>query len=273
MASSSNNELTGQVAVITGAAQGLGFAIAEELAKRGARVVVTDVQGEKVAAAAEKLRANGLAAESAALDIGDSAAVDRVYNKVADDFGALDIAVHNAAIGQRVTPITDVTDAEWNRVIGVTLTGTFYCCRAAARLMQKRDRGSIVNISSMNGLNANALVASYNAAKAGVVSLTRTLSLELAAYHVRVNAVCPGPIWTELNERVMGERGKSLGLTQEQMVERVRASIPLGVWGEAADIAMMVAFLAGPQAKWITGEAYRVSGGMEGVSAVPARKS
>src|SRR6185436_14245613 len=114
-----------------------------------------------------------------------------------------------------------------------------------------------------------ALVASYNAAKAAVISLTRTLALELAAYGVRVNAVCPGPVYTEFNKTVMAERCESLGLSQSQMIERVRGAIPLGRWGQAQDIAGVVAFLCGPAAAWMTGEVLRVSGGLEGVSAAP----
>ena len=139
--------------------------------------------------------------------------------------------------------------------------------------MERRERGSIVNISSMNGLSPAALVASYNAAKAAVLSLTRTMALELAAYGVRVNAVCPGPVYTEFNKRVMAERCVSLGISEEQMIERVRAAVPLGRWGDAADIAHVVAFLCSPRAAWITGEIYRVSGGMEGVSAAPPKRA
>lgn len=265
--------LDGQIALVTGAAQGLGLGIARELARRGARVVVADLQAEKVAAAAESLRQEGLAADATPFDIADSAAVDRAFERIVAAHGRLDILVSNAAVGQQVAPITQLTDQEWSRVLGVTLTGTFYCCRAGARIMEKQESGVIVNISSVNGQNPAALVSAYNAAKAGVISLTRTMALELAAYGVRVNAVCPGPVYTELNKTVMVQRSQTLALSQEQMVECVRRSIPLGRWGEAADIAHAVAFLCDPQASWITGEVIRVSGGLEGVSAVPPKRS
>jgi NAD(P)-dependent dehydrogenase (short-subunit alcohol dehydrogenase family) len=110
-------------------------------------------------------------------------------------------------------------------------------------------------------------VAAYNAAKAGVISLTRTLALELAAYGVRVNAVSPGPVYTDFNRTVMAQRCQRLGITEQELIERVRNSIPLGRWGEPADVAHAVAFLCSPQAAWMTGEVLRVSGGLEGVSA------
>ncbi len=265
------SSLAGQVAVVTGAAQGLGLAIATTLARCGAAVVLADVQRARAAEAAGALSKEGLSAEAVELNVADSAAVNACFERLAAR-GRLDVLVNNAGVGQNVTPVAELSDAEWARVLGVTLTGTFYCCRAAARVMERQQSGSIVNIASINGQNPAALVAAYNAAKAGVISLTRTLALELAAYGVRVNAVSPGPVYTEFNRTVMAQRCRSLGLSEEQMVERVRASIPLGRWGEADDIANVVAFLCGPESAWMTGEVLRVSGGLEGVSAAPPRR-
>jgi len=268
-----NRDFSGAIALVTGAAQGLGLGMAEELARRGAHVVIADLQEEKAMAGAEALARNGLAAEAIRLDIGDPRSVDATYRRVVEAHGRLDFAVHNAGVGQHVAPIVKLSDEEWQRVINTTLTGTFYCCRAAARVMEKQNGGAIVNIASINGQNPAAWVAAYNVAKAGVISLTRTLALELAAYQVRVNAVCPGPVYTDFNRTVMSERRQTLNLTEEQMMERIRGAIPLGRWGEPADIASAVAFLLGPQAGWMTGEVLRVSGGLEGVAAAPARRS
>jgi 3-oxoacyl-[acyl-carrier protein] reductase len=264
--------LDGQVAVVTGAAQGLGLGIAEALGRRGAAVFLADVQLAKAAAAASALAGQGLAAEAIELNIADSDRVNECFQRIAEARGRLDILVNNAGVGQNVAPVVELSDAEWQRVLSITLTGTFYCCRAAARIMERRGTGAIVNIASVNGQNPAALVAAYNVAKAGVISLTRTLALELAAYGVRVNAVSPGPVYTEFNRTVMAQRGRSLNLGEAQMVERIRAAIPLGRWGEPADIANAVAFLCGAEAAWITGEVLRVSGGLEGVSAAPPRR-
>jgi NAD(P)-dependent dehydrogenase (short-subunit alcohol dehydrogenase family) len=270
---SANAELTGQIAVVTGAAQGLGLGIAQELAARGARVVIADLQEEKSTAAADSLAETGLSVVATQVDISDSDSVDRCFGRLVEAHGRIDVLVNNAGVGQHVAPIVALEDQEWQRVINVTLTGTFYCCRAAGRIMERQAAGAIVNIASINGQNPAALVAAYNVAKAGVISLTRTLALELAAYGVRVNAVCPGPVYTDFNKTVMAERCQSLGLTEQQMIERVRSAIPLGRWGEAADIAAVVAFLCGPQSSWLTGEVLRVSGGLEGVSAAPPKRS
>jgi NAD(P)-dependent dehydrogenase (short-subunit alcohol dehydrogenase family) len=265
--------LDGQVAIITGAAQGLGLGIAEALAQRGAAVILSDVQHAKAAVAAEGLSRQGLIAEAIELNIADSGRVSQCLQHIAEGRGRLDILVNNAGVGQTVAPIVELSDEEWQRVIGITLTGTFYCCRAAGRIMERQGSGSIVNIASINGQSPAALVAAYNVAKAGVISLTRTLALELAAYGVRVNAISPGPVYTEFNRSVMAQRGRSLNLGEEQMIERIRAAIPLGRWGEATDIANAVAFLCSKEAAWITGEVLRVSGGLEGVSAAPPKRS
>jgi len=266
------HRIDGAIAVVTGAAQGLGLGIAERLARNGATVVMADLQCEKAEEEAGKLHEQGLATVPGYLDVSDSASVNAFFDEVAEAHGRLDILVNNAGVGQKVTPVVELDDGEWDRVIRVTLTGTFYCCRTASGIMERQESGSIVNISSINGQNPAALVAAYNVAKEGVISLTRTLALELAAYGVRVNAVCPGPVYTEFNRSNMAQRSRTLGLTEDQMIERIRSAIPLGKWGEPEDIANGVAFLCSPAAGWITGEVLRVSGGMEGVAAAPPRR-
>ncbi|MXZ35503.1 MAG: SDR family oxidoreductase [Acidobacteria bacterium] len=266
------HRIDGHIAVVTGAAQGLGLGISERLARNGATVVMADLQRDKVEEEAGRLQNLGLSVLPAFVDVSDSASVNACFDAVAESHGRLDILVNNAGVGQKVAPVVDLEDGEWDRVIRVTLTGTFYCSRAAGRIMEGQGSGAIVNISSINGQNPAALVAAYNAAKEGVISLTRTLALELAAYGVRVNAVCPGPVYTAFNRSNMAQRSKTLGLSEDEMIERIRSAIPLGRWGEPEDIANGVAFLCSPAAGWITGEVLRVSGGMEGVAAAPGRR-
>jgi len=265
--------LDGLVAVVTGAAQGLGLAMGERLAGDGATVILADLQLDKAEAEAKRLRQNKQPVQAALLDVADSASVATFFKTIVDRYGRLDILVNNAGVGQRVTAVVELSDEEWQRVLNVTLNGTFYCCRAAGAIMEKQESGSIVNISSINGLNPAALVAAYNVAKAGVIMLTRTLALEMAAYGVRVNAVCPGPVYTEFNESVMDQRRQSLDISLDEMVGRIQKAVPLGRWGEPEDIAHAVAFLNDTASSWITGEVLRVSGGMEGVSAAPAKRT
>jgi NAD(P)-dependent dehydrogenase (short-subunit alcohol dehydrogenase family) len=266
-------DLKGQIAVVTGAAQGLGLAIVEKLARQSATVIILDIQCDKAKAASEELVRDGMSVEAAELDITDSNAVTNLFNRIEHSLGHLDILVNNAGVGQVISPIVELSDEEWNRVLRVTLSGTFYCSRAAGRIMERQGAGCIVNIASINGQNPAPLAAAYNCAKAGVISLTRTLSLELAAYGVRVNAVSPGPVYTDFNKDVMAQRCRIADLSEDQMIERIRGSIPLGRWGEPHDIAAAVGFLCSAEASWITGEVLRVSGGMEGVSAAAARRT
>ena len=140
-------------------------------------------------------------------------------------------------------------------------------------LWNVRSQGASSTLHQSTGRILPPLVAAYNVAKAGVISLTKTLALELAAYGVRVNAVSPGPVYTEFNKTVMAQRCQSLNITEEEMIERIRAAIPLGRWGEPVDIARGVAFLCSPAASWMTGEVLKVSGGMEGVSAAPPKRT
>ncbi len=264
--------LDGSLAVVTGAAQGLGLAMVEQLARYGAQVIIADLQLEKAGEEAERLRSRNLLVSAAQLDVTDSAAVSAFFEALVGEHKHLDILVNNAGVGQHVTPIVELSDEEWDRVMAATLTGAFYCSRTVGGIMEEQESGCIVNVSSINGLNPAALVAAYNVAKAGIISLTQTLALELAAYGVRVNAICPGPVYTEFNRRNMAQRCQSLNITEEEMIERIRAAIPLGRWGEPVDIAQTVAFLCSPAASWITGEVFRVSGGLAGVSATPPRR-
>ena len=265
--------LQGQIAVVTGGAQGLGLAIVEQLAGDGATVAMADVQLEKAKLSTARLRKKGLNVKPAHLDISDSVGVRAYFDQVVNEFGRLDILVNNAGVGQAIAPITDLSDAEWDRVLRNTLTGTFNCCRAAAKIMERQESGCIVNLASINGQNPAAMAGAYNVAKAGVISLTKTLALELAAYGVRVNAVSPGPVYTQFNKTVMAQRCQRLNISEDEMIERIRKSIPLGRWGKPTDIASTVAFLCSSSAAWITGEILRVSGGLEGVSAASPKRS
>ena len=269
----STHTMDGSIAIVTGAAQGLGLAMVEKLAHNGANVWIADLQLEKAEQEAKILNQQGLQVQAASLDVTDSTSVNELFDRVQSESGKVDILVNNAGVGQQVGPIVETSDEEWDRVMGATLTGAFYCSRTVGCIMENQESGVIVNISSVNGQAPAALVAAYNVAKAGIISLTKTMALEMAAYGVRVNAVCPGPVYTEFNRRNMAQRSVTLNLSEEEIIERVRASIPLGRWGEPVDIARGVAFLCSPAASYITGEVLTVSGGLVGVSATPPKRA
>jgi 3-oxoacyl-[acyl-carrier protein] reductase len=219
------------------------------------------------------IRESGGLAEPAVADVTNEQAVRSAVEAVLARHSHIDILVNNAGVGQTVGPLVELAREEFDRVLSTNLTGTFVCCKWVCRSMMVRESGVVVNISSLNGLAAAPLVASYNAAKAGVISLTHTLALELAPYGVRVNAVAPGPVYTDFNRKVMQQRADYLGVTEQQMVERVRAAVPLGRWGEPGDIARAVVWLCSDQAAWITGQVLPVTGGLSGVAVPPPKRS
>lgn len=265
--------LRGRAAIVTGAGQGLGRAMAQRLAGEGATVVVADLREDTAEQTAAQIEAQGGRALTVRTDISRASDVVDLIQRALSELGRLDILVNNAGIGPYVAPIVELPEEEWTKILAVNLTGTFLCCREAARRFMAQESGTIINISSINGFSPSVFVAAYNVAKAGIISLTKTLALELAPYGVRVNAVCPGPVYTDLNHKLMRQRADALGITVEEMVERVRSAVPLGRWGEPEDMAAAVAFLASDDAAYITGEVLTVAGGMAGaVTAAPRLK-
>ncbi|QLE72435.1 SDR family oxidoreductase [Streptomyces rectiverticillatus] len=242
----------GYAVLVTGAGRGIGAATAHRLAAEGARVLVTDLDGDRAARSAARIRAAGLAAEALACDVGDRAAVEAAVAHAVSRFGGLDVLVNNAYSFHPDPPLVeDVTDEAWSRDLDITLTGAFRCVRAAMpHLAAARDgRGAVVSIGSVNGEQDYGNHA-YSAAKAGLAGLTRTLAGQCAARGVRVNLVAPGTVRTHGWD---GRRGA---------LERAAPLYPLGRVGEPEDIAAAVAFLASRDAAWITGVTLPVDGGI-----------
>ena len=237
----SKYDLSGRRALVTGAGQGIGEACAAALAEAGAHVVVTDLNGARAKAAAERLTARGGKAEAHQLDVTDTAAL----NALAAAQPALDILVCNAGIASN-TPAEDVSDEEWDRVIGINLTGVFKTCRAFGRKMLEAGRGSIVNIGSMSAdiINTPQPQCHYNASKAGVHHLTRSLAVEWALRGVRVNAVAPTYIETPLLANLEDSKG---------MVDRWIDLTPMKRMGQPDEIASVVLFLASDASSLMTG--------------------
>ena len=266
------NSLRNQVAVVTGGAQSIGLGICEALGAAGSVVIIADIRRERMQESCQGLVARGYRCETIEVDVTKEDSVHSMVEKVKTQHSRIDILVNSAGVPPNVVPLIHLSTAEWHRVLDVNLNGVFFCCREVGALMAQQESGKIINIASLNALSPAALSVSYNVAKAGVVSLTQTLAVELAPFGVNVNAISPGPVATEFHDTVMPQRAATLGITREVMVERVRASIPLGRWGKPEDIAKAVLFLASDQSQWMTGQNLVVAGGLAGVAAAPPKQ-
>ncbi|NWC93517.1 MULTISPECIES: SDR family NAD(P)-dependent oxidoreductase [unclassified Pseudomonas] len=241
--------LSGKLALVTGAGQGIGAAIAEALAATGAEVVCTDILRERAQATARDLNAKGYTARAEVLDVTDSAAI----NALAAALPALDILVCNAGIVTN-TPAEAMTDEEWDKVITVNLTGVFRTCRGFGRRMLEAGRGSIINIGSMSGqvVNVPQPQCHYNASKAGVHQLTKSLAVEWATRGVRVNAVAPTYIETPLLHGLENQPG---------LIERWLQMTPAGRMGQPHEVASLVQFLASDASSLLTGSIINADAG------------
>ena len=245
--------LEGQVAIVTGAAQGIGAACAERLSQDGAAVALWDVDDLRGIALAERLEARGREAIYLHCNVADKAQVDAALGATLARFRRVDALVNNAGIF-KAADFLDITEADWDAVIGVNLKGAFLVGQAVARAMVgAQTRGAIVNMSSVNGIMAIPSIASYNASKGGVNQLTRAMALALADHGIRVNAVAPGTIATELAQRAV--------LGSEEAKQRILSRTPMKRLGEPREIADVCAFLISSSSSYMTGEIVYIDGG------------
>ncbi|WP_164103643.1 3-oxoacyl-[acyl-carrier-protein] reductase [Candidatus Laterigemmans baculatus] len=245
-------DLKDQVAIVTGASQGLGKAIALALGSNGAKVVCLARNAAKLADTVSEIEAGGGTAEALACDVTDRAAAAAAIEDTAKRYGRLDILVNNAGI-TRDKLLRGMTDEQWDEVIATNLTSCFVCCRAAATIMRRAKSGRIINMSSISGIMGNPGQTNYSASKAGMIGFTRSLSRELVSRGVTVNAVAPGFIESEMTAE--------LG---EVVMAEVRKRIPAGRAGKPEDVAAAVLYLASPAASYVSGQVLVVDGGMTG---------
>jgi len=239
--------LKDKTAIITGAAQGIGHAIAQRFAAEGARVAILDINANAAQQAAQGLNTSAIGIGA---DVSRGDDVDRAFAEVVDQFGRLDILVNNAGIVGSDTPVASLQEDDWNNVLSINLTGTFLCSRAALRYMIPQQSGAIVSLGSISGKEGNANMAPYSVSKAGVICFTKTLAKEVLTDGIRVNCVAPALINTPILQ----------GMEQER-VDFLTSKIPLGRLGRPEEVAATILFLASDESTFTTGQCFDVSGG------------
>lgn len=243
-------DLSGQVALVTGASRGIGQACALHLARCGAKVAAVATKLDGLQGTLSQIREKGGEAEGYACNVAEPEEVQKVVDEVQAKFGRIDVLVNNAGVTRDMLLI-GMDDDAWDQVIDVNLKGAFLFIRAASRVMLRQRYGRIINMSSIAGLKGNPGQANYSASKAGLIGLTRTVARELAKRNITVNAVAPGFIETDMT-----------GVLPEKVKEEVKKFIPMERMGKVDDIADLVCYLASPGAGYLTGQAIAVDGGM-----------
>ncbi|MEV0666652.1 SDR family NAD(P)-dependent oxidoreductase [Actinomadura luteofluorescens] len=252
-------EFEGRAAVVTGGSLGIGRAVVERLARDGAAVVFCGIGEDEVRRAEEELRGEGLEVAGAVADVTDAARMDGLVGEAVSRYGGLDVLVTCAGV-QRYGTVEETSEELWDEVLGVNVKGVFLACRAAVPELRRRGGGTIVTVSSVQAFVSQDRVAAYSASKAAINGLTRAVALDHAADGIRANTVCPGSVDTPMlrwaADLFRGEKGQD-----EQVAEWGRAH-PLGRVAAAAEVAEVVAFLAGPRSSFVTGAEHRVDGGL-----------
>ena len=254
-------KLKDKVAIITGGNKGIGRAISLAFADEGADIVIADIIATKEVS--NEIRNKGRRELVVKTDVSRAKEVDNMVQKCLEKFGKIDILVNNAGV-LSVAPIIELDEKEWDRNMDINAKGVFLCCKTVAKQMIKQgEGGKIINISSLCGKIGCRYLGHYCASKFAVIGLTKTLALELAPYHINVNAVCPGVVETDMLIREYQSIAKLENTTVEELRKNVLPTIPLGRLSQPEDVAKVVVFLASPDSDYMTGQAINVTGGME----------
>ncbi|MEX2720762.1 MAG: SDR family NAD(P)-dependent oxidoreductase [Candidatus Wukongarchaeota archaeon] len=242
-------DLKGKVAIVTGASRGLGRGMAIGLARAGANVVVTDILDTKETV--DEVKKLGREALGIKVNVTKKSDVEAMVQQTLEKFGMVDILVNNAGI-LRIEPTEDMKEEDWDKVLAINLKGQFLCAREVGKHMIKQKSGKIINMSSIAGKFGNPQSAAYNASKAGVILLTKTLAIDWGKHNIQVNAICPGAFYTPMTEE---------SFKDENLVQMIKTSVPLGRYGEPEDLVGTVIYLASEASNYVTGHALVVDGG------------
>jgi len=254
-------ELKGQIAIVTGGGRGIGRAIALALAREGADIVIAELDQAGAKRTAEEVGALGRRSLATATDVTSRADLRAMVDRAKAEFGRIDILINNAGI-YRAAATLDVTEDHWDAIMNINAKAVFFATQAVLPTMMAQKSGAIVSLASMAGKIGSKTNLPYNASKAAVVSMTKSLALAHAGDGIRVNCVCPGFVETDMWTVVSRDQGKLLGMTPEEFTRQRAASVPLGRMEKPEDVAHVVAFLAGPRSGYMTGQALSVDGGL-----------
>ena len=246
-------DLTGRVAIVTGASRGIGLAIASRYVEMGARVVLASRKQDALDDVAQKLRDSGGDVLPVAAHSGDKAALQNLVQRAVEHYGGVDIVVNNAATNPHFGPILEAEDSMWQKTLEVNLLGNVWLAQAAVPVMRQRGGGKIINVASVNGLRPGRMQGVYSITKAAVINLTQTLAMELATDNIQVNAIAPGLIKTRFARAIW---------ENEDLMETISARTPMQRIGEPDEIAGMAVYLASPASSFATGQVFVVDGGL-----------
>jgi NAD(P)-dependent dehydrogenase (short-subunit alcohol dehydrogenase family) len=249
-------KLENQVAFITGAGSGIGRASAVLFAAKGAIVIVADVDAVQGQETVNMIKNSGGRAQFTRVDVAQAGNVERAIKDTVDTYGKLDILFNNAGIHIPLGPLEEISESNWDKVLGVNLKGTYLGCKYAIPIMKKQRSGNIISTASEAGMVARPTMSAYGASKAGIIHLTKILALELASFNIRVNCVCPGPILTPIFGK--GNPGADI----DSLLKQIAKDVPMGRLGQPEEIAQAALFLASPEAAFITGHVLVVDGGV-----------
>lgn len=246
-------DIRGKVAIVTGASRGIGQSIAEEFAKAGAKVVISSRKQDSLDTVADKINADGGEAIGIAAHNGKKEALYALVEKTVEHYGTVDIVINNAATNPHFGTVLDAEDSYWQKTIEVNLMGNVWLSQAVVKVMQENGGGKIVNIASITGLNPGQFQGIYSVTKAAVISLTKTLAMELGSDNIQVNAIAPGLVQTKFAKALWDN---------EQLMEQVLAQTPAGRIGQPVEIAGLALFLASPASDFTTGAVFVADGGI-----------